>query len=569
MKFTLIIYLLLLVSSNAYTQSVTLKGRVVDAKNNIKLSGATVKVGNEYTRTDHDGYFEMTAPLKTLTALGINFSHVGYFNIRLIYQSNHFYEVKLTESSIELQEVIIAAGDDIIKKAIKRIVYNYPNKPIIIKGILRTQSWRNQSEYFKSDALIKAYVPAYDSKEKTTVAVVQNRMDTLYDKTLKYLKHTSNYNVVDFQDIAHNNYILHKIAKKKKFDYLLAGKEIYDNHKVFVINITTRDTSKQYDKIQATLYIDTATYAFVAANTYTYNLIRAGFLPLKMLNYRVAYEKIGEKWYLKETHTFASSELKKESPRTTVDFIRTEIDSIDVDKISYKDIVQHRDDVLLINKPRNNEEWENNSHLFQKAEKEGRMERLSSESLDTIKSNNGIANSDNQKIKRQFGRRVFDYFNKDNVRTTLGLTKFPVLMNDQFYRVSESINYGFGLGINYRLYKNLFLGFQVNTNLRNDKHINLSTYDLNISHDFILNKNSRNLTFTPYAGFEQIVVRYNEVKVRNNTFNYGLRVAYELTHKKAIFLSSGFNSGLNSTILNTLSITPSHYAIGLGVIFKK
>lgn len=569
MKFTLIIYLLLLVSSNAYTQSVTLKGRVVDAKNNIKLSGATVKVGNVYTRTDHDGSFEITAPLKTLTALGINFSHVGYFNIRLIYQSNHFYDVKLTESSTELQEVIIGAGDDIIKKAIKRIVYNYPNKPIIIKGILRTQSWRNQSEYFKSDALIKAYVPAYDSNEKTTVAVVQNRMDTLYDKTLKYLKHTSNYNVVDFQDIAHNNYILHKIVKKKKFDYLLAGKEMYDNHKVFVINITTRDTSKQYDKIQATLYIDTATYAFVASNTYTYNLVRVGFLPLKILNYRVAYEKIGAKWYLKETHTFASSELKKESPHTTVDFIRTEIDSINVDKISYKDIVQHRDDVLLIDKPRNNEEWENNSRLFQKAEKDGRMERLSSESLDTIKSNNGIANLDNQKIKRQFGRRVFDYFNKDNVRTALGLTKFPVLIKDQFYHVSESINYGLGLGINYRLYKNLFLGFQVNTNLRNDKHINLSTYNLNISNDFILNKNSRNLTFTPYAGFEQIVVRYHEGKVRNNTFNYGLRLSCELTHKKAIFLSSGFNSGLNNTILNTLSINPSHYAIGLGIIFKK
>lgn len=569
MKFTLIIYLLLLVSSNAYTQSVTLKGRVVDAKNNIKLSGATVKVGNVLTRTDHDGSFEITAPLKTLTALGINFSHVGYFNIRLIYQANHFYDVKLTESSTELQEVIIGAGDDIIKKAIKRIVYNYPNKPIIIKGILRTQSWRNQSEYFKSDALIKAYVPAYDSNEKTTVAVVQNRMDTLYDKTLKYLKHTSNYNVVDFQDIAHNNYILHKIVKKKKFDYLLAGKEMYDNHKVFVINITTRDTSKQYDKIQATLYIDTATYAFVAANTYTYNLVRVGFLPLKILNYRVAYEKIGAKWYLKETHTFASSELKKESPHTTVDFIRTEIDSINVDKISYKDIVQHRDDVLLINKPGNNEEWENNRRLFQKAEKDGRMERLSSESLDTIKSNNGIANLDNQKIKRQFGRRIFDYFNKDNVRTALGLTKFPVLIKDQFYHVSESINYGLGLGINYRLYKNLFLGFQVNTNLRNDKHINLSTYNLNISNDFILNKNSRNLTFTPYAGFEQIVVRYHEGKVRNNTFNYGLRLSYELTHKKAIFLSSGFNSGLNNTILNTLSITPSHYAIGLGIIFKK
>ncbi len=279
MKLKSIIICLLLISSNAvFAQLVSLKGKVVDKKNNLPLPGVTVKVGTQSTGTDNNGYFSFNAQLKALTEKGINFSSIGYLNAHLIFELNHFYEVELAESNTHLREVVIGAGDDIIKKAIKKIPDNYPDKPIVLTGILRAQIWRNNSDYFKSDAMIRAYVPPYGGNEETSVAVLQNHIDTIYDRTLKHIKHRSSYNVVDFEDIAHNRYILNIILKKRKFDYWLIGKQGYNGHRVFVINTTLKDTTKQHDKIDATLYIDTASYAFVAANIYTYNLVRLGLL---------------------------------------------------------------------------------------------------------------------------------------------------------------------------------------------------------------------------------------------------------------------------------------------------
>ncbi len=158
----IIAYFLLLTCNTVFAQLVVIKGKVVDRKNNLELAVVTVKVGTTATRTDKNGYFTLSAQLKTLTDQGINFTCIGYLSVRLIYQPNHFYEVELVENSMLLNEVVIgAAGDDIIKKAIKKIPENYPNKPIVIKAILRTQNWRNKSEYFKSDAIIKAYIPPY------------------------------------------------------------------------------------------------------------------------------------------------------------------------------------------------------------------------------------------------------------------------------------------------------------------------------------------------------------------------------------------------------------------------
>lgn len=565
----IIIYFLLISSNTVLAQLVSLKGRVVDRKNNLNLSGVTVKVGTEGTSTDKNGYFALTTQLKTLTERGINFSCIGYLNARLIYEPNHIYEVELVEDNNQLKEVIIGAGDDIIKKAIKRIPANYPDKPIVITGILRTQTWRNKSEYFKSDAILKAYIPPYSGSEKTTVTVLQNHIDTVFDRSLRYVRHIENYNVVDFEDIVHNRFILNKISKKRKFDYLLIGKQVYNHHKVFVINTTLKDTSKQYDKIDATLYIDTASYAFVAANIYIYNWVQIGLLTIKKLNYTVAYEEIGKKWYLAETHASHTAVLKNQAPQSTTDFIRTKIDSINVQRIPYKDIIQQTDDIFLVDKRNSKEEWAKNDSLFKKAESEGRMEILSNTLLDSIKKNNAITNPPNQKVKRPFGNRVLDYLSKDNVRTILGLTKFPVVINNPLDVVSGSVNYGWGFGSNYRVYKNLFVGFDLYTNFWNNKHIGLSTIALNLSNDFVFNKSSRSITLTPYVGYEQIAISYQKTKIDYNTLNYGLRVSYELTHKKALFLSSGFNSLSGTSTLNGLTITPTHYAIGLGIVFKK
>ncbi len=565
----LIIFILSFFNCSAIAQFVAIKGKVIDKKSNLELSGVMVKVGDDIAKTDERGNFILNVWKATSVEKGINFSLVGYFNAQFIYEPNHFYDIQLIENIMQLKEVLIVNGGEIVKKAIDRIPDNYPDKPAVLKGILRTQSWRNQSEYFKSDALIEAYVPSYSGNQKTVVKVIRNKIDTIFDKSLQQLRQTSNYNVVDFQDIAHSNYILNKISKKKRFDYLVVGKQDYNGNKVFVINTTLKDTAKTFNRIEATLYIDTATYAFVAANVNTYNLVRDGLLTIDILNYRVEYEKFGDKWYLKETHFVAEAKLKKQTPQIKIDFVRHEIDSLNVKKFFYKDIIQAGDNILLIDVPVSEDIWSVTDTLFRKAESEGKIAVISNELLDIIRHNSAVSNTDGLKNKKSFSLRVIDYLSKDNVRKDLVFKKFPVLVESNLYNVPKIINYAISYGISYRFYKNMFFGIDGSRNLWNGKKINLFTLSANISNEFVFNKFFRGITLRPYLGFGNINVGYDKAKLNMYSINGGLKVSYELTHKLAIIFSTSFNPALDRSILNGLNIQANKYAIGLGVLFKR
>ncbi|WP_055726099.1 hypothetical protein [Pedobacter borealis] len=564
MKKYILILLLSLSSTIVFAQLIALKGKVTDAKTRLALSGVTIRVGGQSTRTDDKGLFTVKAPLKNLLDMDIDFSSIGYLNVHLIYQPDHFYEVELPETSTQLNEVTIASGEDILKKAIKQIAVNYPDRPIGFKGILRTQTWRNKTEYFRSDALINAYIPPYNTSERTTVSVLENQTEALYDKSLRYLKRVANYNVLDFQDIAHNDFILNKISKKRKFDYQLVGTQIFNNHKVFVLNTRLQDTSKNINRIDVTLYIDTATYAFVATNIYTYNWVRTGFLTKRMLNYRVNYEKIGKKWYLLETHMVSDSEYKSQSPQTIVDFVRTEIDSVNPTRIPYKDIIQEGDDVLKINKSPGKKKWDSKEYLFKEAERTGRISPIPNRLLDTIREN---AQKD-RRLEKTFGDKLIDYVQQDNLKATLGINKFPMQISSQTVSSSPALTYGWGGGIYFRLFKDLYLDLQANTNFRNPKKVGIYSLALNLSNDFVLNKNARSITLSPFAGFEHVGVNFNATSKGYSSFNLALRAAFEVTHKKSFFISSGFNTAREIFSLKEFVVKPGGYALGVGVLFK-
>lgn len=566
-KSILLFYLLIISYISSFAQSILVKGKVADRKNNIELSGVTVKVGEYATRTDKDGYFELTAPLPKLKENGITFSYVGYLTMRLIYETGRFYNVQLTEKNTELREVLIAPGDDIIKKAISKIPENYAEKPIAIKGLLRIQKWRNQSQYFKSDAIISAYIPPYTSNEETSVKVLANQLDTVFDNSLKYIRNVQSYNLVQFADLAHNKNVLKKLLSKRKFEYRLVGKQLYNKHKVFVINTFLADTSKKFDKLEATLYIDTASYAFVAANLAYYNIPRNGpFIGKKELVHGVSYDKIGNKWYLAEAHVKSTAVYKNEEPKSVLNFIRTELDSINVQKFAYKDIVQNGDDIFLIDKLPNPEDLAKNKMLFEAAENDGKIELIPQQKLDTIRKNSSTANLN---YKRTFGRKVYDYLRGDNSRINYGFLKLPFDVSSTLYGVPASINYGLGIGANYRVYKNLFFGFESNPNFFNKKKIKLGTLGFNLSHEFILNKNHRSITLVPHAGYQLLTINYEKKEQNYSTINYGLRAAYELTRRKALFISSNFTPNLTTYTINTLSVKQIGYAIGFGLVIKR
>ncbi|MGE6218509.1 hypothetical protein ACQKCH_01685 [Nubsella zeaxanthinifaciens] len=565
MKLKLVFILHLICVQISLAQTVIIKGTVADSQNRKAISGVTIKVGSQATKTDRNGYFEINVLLKTVAELGINFSHIGYLGVNLIYQPQHVYQVYMTENSAELREVLIAPGDDIIKKAIKKIPENYPDKPTVIKGILRIQKLRNNSQYFRSDAVIKAYVPPYTGNEKTKVTVLANQLDTIYDKTLKYIRNIDSYNVVEFADVAHHKEILLKLLKKKKFDYRLVGKQMYNNRKVFVINSILQDTVEKYKKLETTLYIDTASYAFVAANLIYYNIPRIGpFIARKELAQRVVYENINGKWYLSEVHSKSIAEYKNEIPYSVTDFIRTDLDTNNVEKIPYKDIVQKMDDIFVIDKPIDQKDWSKYSAMFKAAEGNGTIEGVPTEKLDTIK-RNSVAASIN--YKKSFGRKVYDYIRGDNNRFTYGIVKLPFDAGGASYDLSQSYFYGVEMSNTYRLYKDWFIGFEIISNMR--KKIRIGTISLDAHYEFLINKAHRRIALTPHAGYQFVGVEYDGLEKINKTIKLGLRTSFELTHTKDISVFYAYSPNLKTYNISNLVLQPNRYSLGIALVFRK
>ena len=236
----------------------------------------------------------------------------------------------------------------------------------------------------------------------------------------------------------------------------------------------------------------------------------------------------------------------------------------------YKDIVQKTDNVYLIDKPAKKEELGVIDSLFKKAESEGKIEPVSTLLIDTIKKNNVITNPPNQKVKRKFFVSLFDYLNKDNIRSFPEITRLPITINSTNYNVSGSVNYGWTISSTvYRLYKNLFLEYHINYNFWNNKHIDASEFTLNLANNFSFNKKVREAILTPYFGYERLVVSYKKNEVDYNSFNLGLRASLELTHRKALFISSSYNLADGMRTLNGLNISPNHYGVAFGIIFKR
>jgi hypothetical protein len=562
-------FLLLFCSNIALAQTVIISGKVVDKKNNAALAAVFVSVGLVATSTNNKGDFSISADLSLLISKGLYFSCVGYQKQHLLYQPNHFYKVEMLEKVSALNEVVIGSGENIIRKAYKNIGKNYPDKPIILKGILRGQLTRHKSAFFKSDAIVNAYVPPYTGNEEASVAVVQNKIDSINDKTLRYLKWVSVYNLVASGDFVHKKGLVIQLSKMKRYQYSLVGKQTYQDHRVYVVNVSLKDTAKINNQIDVVLYIDTASYAFVAANVTQLNVVKLGFLKQSKSAYTVIYQPIGAKWYVKEIHAEGYTVYGDENPTETIDFITTGVDSTDVKQLAYKNIVQNLDDTQLIAKEGDKSKWLKYDSIFMAAEAENRITKLEPSLLDSMKKKNAMNSLTGvTKSKKSGLNGVLNYISHDNIRALYGAVKFPVYINSAGTQKLNVGNYGSDVSLNFRLANNLFFEFMQSSNISSGKRFDISDLQLNLANEIIFNKSFHQITLVPFLGYERLIIKNKFNQVDYNTLNLGMHAYYEINHQLAFYLSTGYSLENDGRQLQNFVIEPIHYSYIAGLILK-
>ncbi|MES2060485.1 MAG: hypothetical protein V4456_01095 [Bacteroidota bacterium] len=559
MKKCLVFSFLLFGTIYCNAQNIVLSGIIRDFDSKNFLQGVTVRVGETSTATDSLGKFKIAIQFSQFKQHGIRFTNVGYKQLFLNFAGDYTFDIELRASYVELTEVrIMGTGSTILKKAISRIHANYPQRPYILTGAMRLQYLRNRSDLFNSDAIVQIYVPSYSANKQEEVKLIQNKIDTITDKSLIFIKWIGGYLTVPHADIIHNRESFITASKVKDFQYQLMQKRMYHNRNVYVINFSQRDSTQKQKATSGTLYIDTATYAFVGADISYFNVTRYGTLPKSKLQYHIAYRPLGNTWYIQEAFMKGNTIYKKENPTTTTVYITSKIDTAYIEPFAYGDIIQENDITQNISKPGDSTIWLKADTLLSHSERYNYLSKLSADITDTIRANR---NSVKQKSN------WLNYFTKDNFHYSLTFIRFPVNIINAPTHISNFVKYGFQIGTYFRLYKSMFFQFEGSGNTGTNK-INFSQYAFHLSNDIVLNKSAHAITLAPYLGYNLLSIdEKNENKTgQANYFVYGTSGAYEITHNVSFLISVALN---HFTLSGNTHFQPTNTTIFAGVLVKR
>ena len=369
----------LLIIFNSFSQNVNVKGIVVSHLNNKPIENVSVKIGNMGCITNSNGEFILSVDERKLAQDVITFSCIGYIAKKIqVKNADTLITIKLNENPKVLAEVTVSSGArEILKKAIESIDVNYPTKPFIQNGVMRIIFTQDNGYFYNNDAFLEIYTHSYKKRDESDVRLIKNKLNVLtgaYYDSASTLRLVQYYNTVSTCDFVHDHSPFINLNSMKYFTYILKPKECKYNRKVYVIDFVSHDDIKgvQYKKIEGTLYIDTATYAFIEGDFVSYHIKEFLFTPIKECDSKVIYynDSIND-WHLKEMNRKVYYNTTNNiNSQSTIDFLSTSIGINNASEFSYENTIQKTDVVQNTNKIADSTEWAKYDSLFVKAEKD-------------------------------------------------------------------------------------------------------------------------------------------------------------------------------------------------------
>jgi hypothetical protein len=431
-----------------FGQSISIQGVVLDSFTNKPLSGVAVSLSNyKGTITNSQGVFYLNSQLYSAGKTPkLSISYVGYRPMLVsVLSTKEPIEIRLAPMQKELKEVIVSSKTkSIIERAIDKIPENYPVNSVIINGLLRVNVSVNDTDYFyKSDALAQIYAQSYNNGIDQRVEVLQNKTTTIKNPQSKFSAIAPASFVGNFSSIA--DIVYHKglfLNKRSLNDYIYFHytKAFINNRVTYIIEFE----KKRNNKIEGTVYIDSATLAFVKINMKRYKVASLMFATKDFENVEVNYRQYGDKWMINDSYQETIYNMKFKA-KEYVGFAANSYDTSGTKKIStfaangsfdLDDKVQRFVEDSL---------WKNNEKLFEKAENESRLTVVEMPIIDTTL----------EPIKFGFSVAMAKYFNPENIRFRLYAVQFPYSLNNLGY--NSVAEYGIGVGASFRIYKPLFL----------------------------------------------------------------------------------------------------------------
>lgn len=354
---SIVFIIAILLSNFAYCQTIQIDGKIICKETKEPIFGSTVRVGDFGTTSDLYGNFSLKVFDEGNKNGCVVFSCIGYKDTivtRIL--SGKFLLVELSIDDIVLPPVYITSGaKTIIIKAIQNIDNNYSLVPVNILGIQNSIETINYPEIkYIDSALISAYVPPYNSKNvDIQIGILQNRairtVQTEKKSIVDKVHWEGIYYILADIDFVNKKQGIANMELINSYDYKLNSKVFYNNLRCYSIDFKKNDNKKG---IEGTVFIDTATFAFVGI-TYTLNeKLKKSFE--KNYNFDnsftyvdVSYARHNSRWYLSkfsgEQYGYKKNIRDNAIKRCSFNFVAIEIDTVNVNQIPPNLRVYRRD----------------------------------------------------------------------------------------------------------------------------------------------------------------------------------------------------------------------------------
>jgi hypothetical protein len=321
-----ILLLLFLYTQVAFSQKVTIKNIVTDAKDNTPLSFVSVRIKGQPkgTLTDIEGRFILRVNLATDTLV---LSLIGYESLQIVPsgQANQ-RPFKLSQKINDLAEVRIRPAENpawgIIRKVLKNRPLNDPNqldaykanaytKILVIADSLRKVQ-KDSSK--KVIGTTKVSAPIYilenfselihkkPNKNKETIIASVNNLAQVYSQMANYLPH--DLHKLTFYDDLYNFTILKRFYVSpinpktfSQYDFNIEDTLYQERDTTFVISFKPYPKSN-FDALKGTLYINSDQYAIERISV-------APTDTLQNFTFRIQqeYHKVNGRWFPKTATT--------------------------------------------------------------------------------------------------------------------------------------------------------------------------------------------------------------------------------------------------------------------------
>jgi hypothetical protein len=546
----------------SFSQVITIKGKVIDSKTRNAIPGASVRIGNYSTSTDEAGKFVLLVQKAIAENQPLRFSFIGYKALDIKFQDTEI-NVALIPKEMALNEVVIASPrESILNRAIRKIPENYNYNSFSITGNLRIVNSAKidstDTYYYNSDATLRLYYPPHKKQASPNTQLI-NKEDTLvkdpkYPLSVRWLSGYTSFAKTDY--VREKPEFLNRSTKK--YNYIVNGTELINNHRVYVVNFFATDKTGN----AGTLYIDTVSYAFVRITSTRYNIKNGVSIDIDKGSNSIDYKIERGKWYLDEVENNIIARYKGQDLFKTSKFKSDSIQLTALKSIPYQNILPSNMEDINVSKGK---ETDLSKDLIPIRNPFAVIEAPKIDTVPPAKT------TFIGKLKLLEGFR--NYVFRDNIRVKYGLANLPVRVDGNQAPLgkdlSQTNNYAFYINTQFRLLQKyqLFLQYENSfnfgiTELRN------STDSYGLSYYLKLNNVGHPLALSPAFGISTLDLSHKKiVYYSQSSLYYALSFSYETSPRRQWFINCRYDD-IYKVKNNGLNIRQQPITIAVGFVMK-